>query len=111
MAIQPIDLQTIFSQLDKVGKTQADQKEGVAIQQSLQTLVDAQRLQERIQSVNETQDPDQGAEKVKDRQGKKNTGQGASGKREESGEDETPQAAEIEVVRDPNLGKNIDVSG
>ncbi len=111
MAIQPIDLQTIFSQLDKVGKTQADQKEGVAIQQSLQTLVDAQRLQERIQSVNETQDPDQGAEKVKDRQGKKNTGQGPSGKREESGEDETPQASEIEVVRDPNLGKNIDVSG
>jgi len=111
MAIQPIDLQTILSQLDKVGKTQADQKEGAAIQQSLQTLMDAQRLKERIQSVNETQDPDQGAEKVKDRQGKKNSGQGPSGKKEGAAEEGEAKTAEPEVVKDPNLGKNIDVSG
>ena len=36
MAIQPIDLQTLFTQVDKVGKAQSAQREGLAVQQAIQ---------------------------------------------------------------------------
>ena len=36
MAIAPIDLQTLFTQLDKVGRAQAAQRESQVLQQSIQ---------------------------------------------------------------------------
>ncbi|MFP3088719.1 hypothetical protein LQZ21_00150 [Treponema sp. TIM-1] len=111
MAIQPIDLQTLFTQVDKVGKSQAAQKEGLQIQQALQGDQIQRKTDERIQSVNESQDTGEGAETIRDRASRKNGGeekQGREGKDEDS-EDERP--GEPLVFRDPDLGRNIDVSG
>ncbi|MDR2758463.1 MAG: hypothetical protein LBB78_03695 [Spirochaetaceae bacterium] len=110
MAIQPIDLQTLFTQLDKVGKSQTAQKEGLQIQQALQGEQIQRKTDERIQSVNESQDTGEGAETIRDRASRKNgeEKQGREGKDEES-EDEKPE--EPLVFRDPDLGRNIDVSG
>ncbi|MDR2630241.1 MAG: hypothetical protein LBC60_04895 [Spirochaetaceae bacterium] len=111
MAIQPIDLQTLFTQLDKVGKNQTAQKEGLQIQQALQGEQIQRKTEERIQSVNESQDTGEGAETIRDRSSRKNTGEEKQG-REETGEnpqDEKP--GEPLVFRDPDLGRNIDVSG
>ncbi|MDR1399918.1 MAG: hypothetical protein LBJ41_08355 [Treponema sp.] len=109
MAIQPIDLQTLFTQLDKVGKEQAAQKEGVAIQQALQGAQTQKKAEEHIQSVNEAQNMGEGAERVKDRNSRKHQGD-SSGKRShaETSDEEAPDA---EVIRDPSLGTHIDVSG
>ena len=116
MAIQPIDLQTLFTQIDKVGKNQASQREGMQIQQALQGIQTQQKTEEQIQSVNETQDTGQGgAERVKDRNGR---GKSAA----EEGREESQAAGENEgaapgeqraayVIRDPSLGQNIDFSG
>ena len=108
MAIQPIDLQTLFTQLDKVGKEQAAQKDGSAIQQALQGAQAQKKAEEQIQSVNEAQNMGEGAERVKDRNTRKR--QSDSGKRghAETSEEEEPDA---EVIRDPSLGTHIDVSG
>ncbi|MDR2069188.1 MAG: hypothetical protein LBP71_04900 [Spirochaetaceae bacterium] len=111
MAIQPIDLQTLFTQLDKVGKNQAAQKEGLQIQQALQGDQIQRKTDQRIQSVNEYQDTGEGAETIRDRAPRKNAGeekQGREGK-DENPEDEQP--GEPLVFRDPDLGRNIDVSG
>jgi ribosome assembly protein YihI (activator of Der GTPase) len=109
VAIQPIDLQTLFTQLDKVGKEQAAQKEGTAIQQALQGAQAQKKVEEQIQSVNEAQNMGEGAERVKDRNARKRQG-GSSGKR---GHAETPDEEEpgAEIIRDPSLGTHIDVSG
>ena len=112
MAIQPIDLQALFTQLDKVGKTQAVMREGQQIQDSLQQIQSQRKLEENVQSVNEAQDMGEEAEKIKDekRRGSHANQGGARGKAEEEddpgAEDERP-----DMIRDPALGRNIDISG
>jgi hypothetical protein len=109
VAIQPIDLQTLFTQLDKVGKEQAAQKEGAAIQQALQGAQAQKKAEEQIQSVNEAQNMGEGSEQVKDRNARKRQSN-SSGKRghAETTDEEEPDA---EIIRDPTLGTHIDVSG
>jgi len=112
MAIQPIDLQTLFTQLDKVGKNQAMQREGQQILESIQQIQIQKRNEQTIQSVNQTQDLGGEAETIKDEKrhgGRENPG----GARERQQEDEELPGTEEErdLIRDPALGRNIDISG
>jgi hypothetical protein len=109
MAIQPIDLQTLFTQLEKVGKTQASQKEGAMIQQAIQSVTIQRRTDENIRSVNETRDTGRGAEAINDQNAHRRQG----GEDEETaergeGEGEKPR---IPIFQDPALGKYIDFTG
>ena len=111
MAIHPIDLQALFTQLDKVGKNQAALREGQHIQEALQQVQTQRKLEENIQSVNEAQNMGEEAETIKDQKGRgAYAGQGgAKGKQKE---EETPEEDEKrELIRDPALGRNIDISG
>jgi MOSC domain-containing protein YiiM len=112
MAIQPIDLQTLFTQLDKVGKNQAMQREGQQIQESIQQMQIQKKNEQNIQSVNQAQDLGEEAGTIKDE--KRHGGrENESGARERRQEDEEFPAAEErrELFRDPALGRNIDISG
>jgi hypothetical protein len=110
MAIQPIDLQTLFTQLDKIGKSQASQKEGLAVQQAIQQAEGQKKIEEQIQSVNETQDTGED-EKINDREGRQRNGSRGEGARaggtEEDGGEES--AARPVFIRDPALGRNVDI--
>ncbi|MDR0641097.1 MAG: hypothetical protein LBG07_01390 [Treponema sp.] len=109
MAIQPIDLQTLFTQVEKVGKTQASQKEGVMIQQAIHSVTVQRRTDENIQSVNETQDTGRGTEEINDRNTRRHQGGEDEGSRDRGeGEEEKPKAS---VFQDPALGKYIDFTG
>jgi hypothetical protein len=109
MAISPIDLQTLFTQVDKVGKQESAQREGLAIQQALQQAQNQQLTEERIRSVNEAQDSGEGAEGIKDRNGAK--GRDRDGEKKTKEEEEEEKASESEsVIRDLDLGKNVDIS-
>ena len=111
MAIQPIDLQTLFSQVDKIVKTQSAQLEGLAAQQAMQGVQLQRKTDAHIQEVNEAQDSGDGAEKVNDRNRRKG-GKGDSNQRFKS--DETEEAENEKqkpaFFSDPSLGKNIDIS-
>ncbi|MDR1588373.1 MAG: hypothetical protein LBS57_13040 [Treponema sp.] len=113
MAIQPIDLQTLFTQIDKVGKAQSAQREGLAVQQNLHGVQMQRRTEEHIQSVNEAQNMGEGAEKINDR-GQREGKEQESDRDGENGkapEDEEEKAEErVLVIRDPALGRNIDIS-
>jgi len=109
MAIQPIDLQTIFSQVDKVGKTQAFLRDGVQMQESLHQAQAQRKLEENIQSVNETQDMGEESGKIKDENRRGASQGGSKGKSEDSSEDEENEKPDL--IRDPSLGRNIDISG
>jgi len=112
MAIQPIDLQALFSQLDKVGKNQAVLREGQQIQDSLQQIQVQKKLEENIQAVNETQDMGEEAGKIKDEnsgQGS-NAGQGGGKGSVPEKEEEAPEK-NSDIIRDPALGRIIDISG
>ncbi|MDR3275974.1 MAG: hypothetical protein LBT11_01990 [Treponema sp.] len=111
MAIQPIDLQTLFTQIDKIGKEQSLQKEGVQIQAALQGMQIQKKTEERARSVNETQDTGQGSEGVKDR-GPRGRGGGAPSKDNTEGSDkEGEEWEDPAVIWESYLGKNVDLSG
>jgi hypothetical protein len=112
MAIQPIDLQTLFTQLDKVGKDQTAQKEGVQIKQALQGDQIQRKTDERIRSVNESQDMGEGTEAVNDRSPRQHPGKEKQDLQGQAPAGETGETSyNEEFFRDPDLGKNIDLSG
>ena len=108
MAIQPIDLQTLFTQMDKVAKTQSAEREGLALQQAIQGAQIQRKTEANIQAVNETQNMGDGAEKVKDRgaQGQ----EGGKGKKKDQEEESSPEKNHASFISDPSLGRNIDIS-
>ena len=108
MAIQPIDLQTLFTQLDKVAKTQSSQREGAAMHEAIQGAQLQRRTEEQIKAVNDVQNMgEDGAEKVKDRGAQAHDG--GKGKKQE-GEKPHQEEAKAAVIHDPSLGRNIDIS-
>ncbi|MDR1178488.1 MAG: hypothetical protein LBK64_06650 [Spirochaetaceae bacterium] len=109
MAIQPIDLQTLFTQIDKVGKSQAEQREGLAIQQSLQSVQMQKKNDIRNESVNESRDPgEEGAERVRDRNAENS---GGETERERKKREEDAEDLPLPVIKDTSVGKIIDLSG
>ena len=113
MAIQPIDLQALFTQLDKVGKAQAVQREGQQIQDALRQVENQRKLEQNIQSVNQSQEMGKEAETIKDENRQKgNYGHGhmAKGKHEEENDSEAAEEMS-DFIRDPALGKIVDISG
>ena len=108
MAIQPIDLQTLFTQVDKVGKTQIAQKDGAVLQQAIQGAQMQRKTDELIQSVNEAQNTGEGVESVNDRGEREQAASG--GKKKQEQEETLPDEKEKAVIRDPSLGSKIDIS-
>jgi len=110
MAIAPIDLQAIFSQVDKVGKSQAAQREGQTLHQAIVGVQLQRKTEEHIQQVNEAQNTGEGAEKVKDRDAERKQKRNSGGRGDESNEDENTEEKQFSVLHDPYLGRKIDIS-
>ena len=115
MAIQQIDLQTLFTQMDKVAKTQSALREGAAMQQAIQEGEIQRKKEELIQSVNQAQDMGEGAQKVKDKDNqnddgkrKKKTGQQDQEKPEDGISND--EKTDVMFFRHPFMGRNIDIS-
>ena len=107
MPLLPIDLQTLFSQSNQVGKEQAAQKDAAPLAQSAQGSQLVQKTEQRDNAVNETPTHEEGLEKVKSRTRKE------PGSRREKGQGGKKQqpAPRRDVFRDPELGRNVDVTG
>ncbi len=105
MALQPIDLQTLFVRLSTVGREQAGIKQAVEQGQEVAGREIAQRSQNASQVVREADEVSDGPEKVEEeeraRQRKHNE---QRGKREDSPSNEN------KAFQDPEVGQYIDVS-
>jgi hypothetical protein len=108
MPLLPIDLQTLFSQTNAVGKEQAAQKEATPLAQSAQGSQMVQKTEQRDNAVNETQHQEEGPEQVKARLRREAGGRREKGRKGKPAPTPAPRAA---VFQDPALGKNIDVTG
>ena len=107
MPIQPIDLQVLFTQMDKAGRAQVAQQDGRTIHQAIQGAQLQQKMEEHVQEVNQAQNMGDGTEKVNDR------GQRGSGKnsgKKNNDKDDGNEEKKPAIVLDPSLGKNIDIS-
>ena len=109
MAMQPIDLQVLFTQLDKVARNQTQQREGLQIQAALNQVQSQKKAEEQVQSVNQAQDIGFGVPMVKDEKPQSQT-QEREMKEDEEAQGETEESRNP-AFRDPSLGRNIDISG
>ena len=110
MPIKPIDLQMLFMQLDQLGKGQNAAKEGTTVQQAVQGAVAQKRSLEEAKSVRKPETPGDGAERVRtDQQRRKEEGNEEDLERDQTAGGE--EKAESEIIKDPELGSHVDVSG
>lgn len=113
MPIKPIDLQTLFSQIDRIGREQAAGKEGAALQGSAHAGALQKRAEEKARSVQRPADSDDSGSRGVDPEGGGSAEAGEEGASErkarpaEDDEETTPD----EIIRDPKLGNRIDLSG
>lgn len=108
MSIQPIDLQTLFAHLHNVGKDQAVLKEGAVLQQEAQGKELVKETRHRDESVNETGELEDESGKIReDKENREGRREGRKGKEDASGK----EGKRRPVYQDPDIGKNIDISG
>jgi hypothetical protein len=111
MPIRPIDLQTLLMQMSQVGRDQAIEKDGPALQSAIQGAIAQKKEVETRESVRRTEDAKDGVSLIKGHGGRER----AKGQDEELDEDggrkEPEEKAPGEVVRDPSLGNRVDLTG
>ncbi|AEE16575.1 hypothetical protein [Treponema brennaborense] len=113
MAIQPIDLQTLYSQLGNVAKTVVHQQQGAQLSNSIQQTELAKRTAEKNSTVQELSDEEKEIVMVKDR----NLGSGSAAdsrqqkERDADSRNEPEAPASETYFTDPDLGQHIDISG
>ncbi len=110
MPIQPLDLQTLFAHINQVGKEQAALKEGQAAQQAAHANELIKEMKHQDESVNKSAKTDEDNQKIQDDHGNNSQEEssGESGNEKENPEEEKKN---VSVFTDPDLGKNIDISG
>jgi hypothetical protein len=106
MSIQPIDLQVLFARLNLIGREQTNQKNMLMQAQAVAANEIAERSEEEDRRVSDVHPEEDGAEKVSDESDSQQTPQEQNGDHESAEE-----RADQEVLRDPELGQNIDISG
>lgn len=111
MAIQPIDLQTLYSQMEKVGKQQGAEQQAVSANRESQQLVNKLETEKNLSSVRQSEALKNDNIAVS-RDGEKQDGQPAFLKKKKDGNNgkEDDQSAP-NYITDPALGKKIDISG
>ncbi|POR01138.1 hypothetical protein AU468_08625 [Alkalispirochaeta sphaeroplastigenens] len=111
MAIQPIDLQTLFVRLSTVGREQAALKQAVAQNQIVTGEEIARRSQDSGHTVGESSDVSPGPETVDDQETSGNRRPPLEKKDDHQEESGADREGEDRTFRDPDLGQHIDLSG
>lgn len=115
MSLRPIDLQTLVMRQTELSREQAAlhdgavQKKAVEQSESAEETLEAQEKVSRSTELPEDpgaikDDPDANRETEKQPRKRKRTGNAAL-------ETDLPSDDEAEIVKDPSLGRNIDISG
>jgi len=116
VAIQPIDLQTLYTQLEKIGKTQVQQQVAAQAEREAEIVKNRNEAEKQITTVKETDAGNEIAGKVHEKNGKQEKGSAsettAHNEPRKGSEDkkETVEPSK-EVITDPALGTHIDISG
>ncbi|GAB6089838.1 hypothetical protein [Spirochaeta dissipatitropha] len=107
MSLQPLDLQTLFSRMNQIGRDQAAMKNAEVHSQEAAGREIEQKTAQKSHSVQQSEEIQDGPEKVHDDDEAKNEHRQGFQKRQTK-EDEDEQKA---ALKDPDLGQNIDFTG
>jgi hypothetical protein len=106
MAIQPIDLQILFSQLDSVAKDASAQKDGLTLRAAINASTLERKIEEKSHAVNEMHDSGDELKTLnseKRQNQEKNNGNKFAQK--DGGQDDK------QFFHDPSLGNYINIIG
>ncbi|MBN2509609.1 MAG: hypothetical protein JXB03_05005 [Spirochaetales bacterium] len=106
MSIKPIDIQTLFSHINQVGKEQAAQKDALLMQQTVAGSEIAEETQRQDESVNDTKATSDGPGVV-DEEGSSSRHQGRKDRKKR----DDSKKEQKQVFTDPNLGTHVDIKG
>ena len=115
MALLPIDLQTMFSQMTQIGREQAVQKEVPPQYQAVQAEQIVRKSEHDDKAVNQAREPEEGPEKVREEVPRRRRRRGSPRERRRGSQGQTPGEGSAqerrEVFEDPALGHNVDLVG
>ncbi len=113
MAISPIDLQTVYTQLEKVSKTQVQATQASQLQNVMnQESVEKKNNQKKAAVEQTVKYTDENIGKLKDRNGSADTGGEKNENNKKRDKSNTSDSGYSKIVlSDPALGQHIDVSG
>ena len=108
MAIQPIDLQTMYSQMNNVAKTVSQMQQGNQLTQAMQEANLIRQNAEQATLVHKTADDQAKSQQVKD-EGHQSQQDASGQKRDREGEEQPKK--KVSEIRETYLGLNVDISG
>lgn len=109
MGLQPIDLQTMYSQMANVAQRVASEGQGAALSQSIQTQGIVNQNLQQSQTVQKTAANEAQTGKIK-ADGKSSEGQAQGGKKKrQERQEEEPPKKEYEIT-DPALGVHVNIT-
>jgi len=112
MAIQPIDLSTMYSQMDNVAKFSASQNQLAQVVNQMGADRVAQDTSQKAKTVQEVakEDSEAGTINKDARNGSSGEQMQGKGKRNKDGQEEETPPKQYEFT-DPRLGRHIDITG
>ncbi len=113
MPIQPIDLQVLFSRLDNIGREAVGPQQAAAQGQEVAGAQLAEQSRAQARQVTDAEELPDGSEEVKEEESGEEQQSSARRRRQRStgdGDEAADRSAQTEI-RDPALGRTIDLSG
>ena len=107
MGMQPIDIQTLYIQMDNVSKNVVQQQQGAVLQSAMVMDSKLQKEIEKKESVKETK-KDELSKNVKN---DKESSSGQQQNQKQKAKNVAPVIKNCATIKDPSLGKNLDVLG
>lgn len=111
MGIQPIDLQTLYAQLENMSKTVAHQQLGTKLAHDIQQETQAKQAAEKNTAVQQLKKKDEAIPAVHDRENPASGGFQQEKKRHRQDEPDSEPQDDTVYFKDPHLGQIIDISG
>jgi len=108
MPLLPIDLQTMFAQMARVGAEQAVQRDVPPLHQAMQAAELVKKTEQQDKAVNQARQADEGPEKVKE---EKPRGERRNPRARAPRTRRSPGGPRRNVMEDPALGHHVDLSG
>ncbi|MDR2842397.1 MAG: hypothetical protein LBV52_04270 [Spirochaetaceae bacterium] len=111
MALQPIDLQLLFSQLDTISKEVSERQDGLVLKKAINGLKIEKQNELKDHAVHQAQDNDEGIEKAGDRHNKKFDQKAKNNSGKKQGANQKSEKSNMGFYKDPDLGNYVDLSG
>lgn len=108
MGIQPIDLQTLYSQMEKIGKQQGAEQSGVISNRERQEEANRVDAEKKLNSVKSSESINNEKIAIDDKANPKNSMQNRKYKKEKK---DNESEEEENYIKDPKLGTRVDISG